>query len=101
MRVVLYTTVLRYGYQPDVTFVFYHTRGTTTPIPANGDYKVLFAKQVPANTQRVDCSDVMPRVGCTDSCTPVTPTGLGTRFSSPQPRYLPGTRRPHLRGCVP
>ena len=30
-----------YGYQPEVTFVFYHTRGTTTPIPASGDYKVL------------------------------------------------------------
>lgn len=51
-----------YGYQPEVTFVFYHTRGTTTPIPASGDYKVLFAKQVPANTQRVDCSDVMPQL---------------------------------------
>ena len=51
-----------YGYQPEVTFVFYHTRGTTQPIPASGDYRVLFAKQVPANTQRVDCSDVMPEL---------------------------------------
>jgi hypothetical protein len=42
--------------------VFYHTRGTTTPIPASGDYKVLFAKRVPANTQQVDCSDVMPEL---------------------------------------
>jgi len=51
-----------YGYQPAVTFVFYHTRGTTTPIPASGDYQVLFAKKVPANTQRVDCTDVMPEL---------------------------------------
>jgi hypothetical protein len=51
-----------YGAQPNVTFVFYQTRGTTTPIPASGDYKVLFAKQVPANTQRVDCADVMPEL---------------------------------------
>jgi len=51
-----------YGDQPAVTFVFYHTRGTTTPIPASGDYRVLFAKQVPANTQRVDCTDSMPEL---------------------------------------
>ena len=37
-----------YGDQPSVTFVFYHTRGTTTPIPASGDYRILFAKEVPA-----------------------------------------------------
>lgn len=50
------------GNQPEVTFVFYHTRGTTTPIPASGDYQVLFTKEVPANTQRVDCTDVMPEL---------------------------------------
>jgi hypothetical protein len=49
-----------YADQPAVNFVFYQTRGTTTPIPASGDYKVLFTKKVPANTQQVDCSDVMP-----------------------------------------
>ena len=27
-----------YGQQPEVTFVFYQSRGTTTPIPASGDY---------------------------------------------------------------
>ena len=64
---------VNYGYQPEVTFVFYHTRGTTTPIPASGDYKVLFAKQVPANTQRVDCSDVMPELA-----TPVVSAGNTT-----------------------
>ena len=49
-----------YAYQPAVNFVFFQTRGTTTPIPASGDYKILFTKKVPANTQQVDCGDVMP-----------------------------------------
>lgn len=51
-----------YGYQPAVTFVFYQTRNTTVPIPASGDYRVLFAKTVPANSGIVDCSDVMPQL---------------------------------------
>ncbi len=51
-----------YGQQDPVRVVFYHTRGTTTPIPASGDYQILFSKTVPANTQQVDCSDVMPEV---------------------------------------
>jgi len=51
-----------YGMQPAVTFVFYQTRNTTTPIPASGDYRVLFAKTVPANSGVVDCSDVMPQL---------------------------------------
>ena len=51
-----------YGYQQAVTFVFYQTRGTTTPIPASGDYRILFAKTVPANSGVVDCSDVMPQL---------------------------------------
>ena len=53
---------VNYAYQPEVTFVFYHTRNTTTPIPGSGDYKILFAKQIPANTATVDCSDVMPQL---------------------------------------
>lgn len=66
---VLYTTGIASGFrfegtiyasQPAVNFIFYQTRGTTTPIPASGDYKVLFTKKVPANAQQVDCSDVMP-----------------------------------------
>ena len=51
-----------YGDLPATTFVFYHTRGTTTPIPASGDYRVLFSKTVPANSGQVDCSDVMPQL---------------------------------------
>jgi len=59
-----------YGEMPAATFVFYHTRGTTTPIPASGDYKVLFAKTVPANSGVVDCSDLMPQLA-----TPVAQAG--------------------------
>lgn len=51
-----------YGAQPAVTFVFYQTRGTTTPIPASGDYRVIFAKTVPAGSGTIDCSDVMPQL---------------------------------------
>ena len=51
-----------YGDLPAATFVFYHTRGTTTPIPGSGDYRVLFSKTVPANSGQVDCSDVMPQL---------------------------------------
>ena len=51
-----------YGNQPTVTFVFYHTRGTTTPIPGSGDYRLLFSKTVAANSGVVDCSDVMPQL---------------------------------------
>lgn len=68
---------VNYGYQPEVTIVFYHTRNTTTPIPASGDYRVLFAKQIPANTQRVDCTDVMPELAAPVVSAGNT-TGLGT-----------------------
>ena len=57
----LYNGVI-YDNRPEVTFVFYQTRNTTTPIPGSGDYRVLFAKRVPANTNTVDCSDVMPQL---------------------------------------
>lgn len=49
-----------YGARPAVTFVFYHTRGTTVPVPGSGDYRILFSKTVPADSGTVDCSDVMP-----------------------------------------
>jgi hypothetical protein len=66
-----------YGTQPAVTFVLYHTRGTTNPIPASGDYRVVFAKTVPANTQEVDCSDVLPALAAPVMSAGNT-TGLGT-----------------------
>jgi len=67
---------VNYGNQPAVTFVFYHTRGTTQPVPASGDYKVVFAKTVPGNTQEVDCSDVMPVIA-TPAMSAGNTTGLG------------------------
>ena len=66
-----------YGYQPSVTFVFYQTRGTTVPIPASGDYRVLFAKTLPANSGTVDCSDVMPQLAAPMAQAGNT-TGLGS-----------------------
>jgi hypothetical protein len=66
-----------YGYKPAVTFVFYQTRGTTTPIPASGDYRLLFAKTVPADSGVVDCSDVMPQLA-TPSVHAGNTNGLGT-----------------------
>ncbi len=66
-----------YGYQPAVTFVFYHTRGTTTPIPGSGDYRLLFSKTVPANSGEVDCSDLMPQLGAPMPSAGNT-TGLGS-----------------------
>ena len=67
---------LVHGKQPEVTFVFYQTRGTTTPIPASGDYKVLFAKTVPAESGTIDCSDLMPQVAVPTVSAGNT-TGLG------------------------
>ncbi len=69
-----------YGYQPAVTFVFYHTRGTTTPIPASGDYRVLFAKTLPANSGSIDCSDLMPQLAA-----PVAQAGNTTGLGSTAP----------------
>jgi hypothetical protein len=66
-----------YGNQPAATFVFYQTRGTTIPIPGSGDYKVLFAKTVPANSGIVDCSDVMPQLAV-PSVSAGNTNGLGT-----------------------
>lgn len=71
---------VNYGQQPAVTFVFYQTRGTTTPIPANGDYRVVFTKTVPSNTQEVDCSDTMPVIA-----TPVMSAGNTTGLGNTAP----------------
>jgi len=69
-----------YGYRQPVTFVFYHTRGTTTPIPASGDYRLLFAKTVPADSGVIDCSDVMPQLA-----TPVVQAGNTNGLGSTAP----------------
>lgn len=71
---------VNYGSQPAVTFVFYHTRGVTQPVPASGDYKVVFSKTVSTNTQEVDCSDVMPVIA-----TPATSAGNTTGLGNTAP----------------
>jgi hypothetical protein len=71
---------IAYGYQQPVTFVFYHTRGTTIPIPGSGDYRPLFTKTLPANTQSIDCSDVMPVISV-----PVPQTGNTSGLGSTAP----------------
>ena len=71
---------VNYGYKPAVTFAFYHTRGTTTPIPGSGDYRLLFAKTVPADSGVVDCSDVMPQLSA-----PVVQAGNTTGLGSTAP----------------
>lgn len=48
--------------QYGVTVSFYHTRGTTNPIPASGDYALLFTKFLASGEQDVDCSDVLPQL---------------------------------------
>ena len=68
---------LVYGYQAPVTFAFYLVRGTTTPIPASGDYRLMFSKTVAANTASVDCADVMPSLAYPMPAAGNT-TGLGT-----------------------
>ena len=45
-----------------VTLVFYHTRGTTNPIPASGDYRVLFTSTLAANQAQKDCAADMPHL---------------------------------------
>ena len=60
--------------------VGYHTRGTTIPIPGSGDYRLLFAKTVPADSGVVDCSDVMPQLA-----TPVVQAGNTTGLGSTAP----------------
>ena len=69
-----------YGYQPAVTLAFYHTRNTTTPIPASGDYKLLFSKTIPANSGSVDCGDVMPQLA-----TPIAQAGNTNGLGSTAP----------------
>ena len=55
-------SVVESGTLPAVTFVVYHTRGTTVPIPADGDYNILFAKNLAVGETSVDCSDLMPEL---------------------------------------
>ena len=45
-----------------VQFAFYHTRGTTTPIPGNNNYHTIFVATVPVGSGQIDCSEFMPHL---------------------------------------
>jgi len=53
---------INYNSTVPLTFVFYHTRGTTNPIPASGDYRVLFTSTLAANQSERDCTADMPHL---------------------------------------
>ena len=45
-----------------VTAAFYHTRGTTNPIPASGDYEFIFAQTLQSGENNIDCAAGMPEL---------------------------------------
>lgn len=53
-----------------VTAAFYHTRGTTNPIPASGDYEFIFAETLVSGVNSIDCSQNMPELN-----TPIAQAG--------------------------
>jgi len=62
------------------TFVFYHTRGTTNPIPGDGDYRVIFATTLSGNTAYCDCTTEMPQLS-----TPVPAVGNASGIGPGEP----------------
>jgi len=71
-----------YGFTPPVQFAFYHTRGTTTPIPGgnNNDYHTIFVADLPANSGQIDCAEFMPHVQ-----TPVPATSQVSGLAAGEP----------------
>ena len=45
-----------------VQFAFYHTRGTTTPIPGNNNYHTIFVATVGVGASQTDCTRFMPHL---------------------------------------
>ncbi len=45
-----------------VQFAFYHTRGTTTPIPGNNNYHTIFVATVGVGAFQTDCTRFMPHL---------------------------------------
>ena len=63
-----------------VQFAFYHTRGTTTPIPGNNDYHTIFVATVAVGSYQTDCSRFMPHLQ-----TPVPQQGQTVGMSTAEP----------------
>ena len=58
------------GVLPAVTLALYHTRGTTVPIPADGDYHLISYKTIGVGETIMDFTDVLPELSV-----PVPQTG--------------------------
>ena len=57
----LYEDRFKYS-QGIVTAAFYHTRGTTNPIPASGDYEFIFSVTLVSGEASVDATPEMPQL---------------------------------------
>jgi len=63
-----------------VTAAFYHTRGTTNPIPASGDYEFVFAQTLVSGVNSIDCAENMPELNA-----PVAQAGNTTGLAETAP----------------
>ena len=63
-----------------VTAAFYHTRGTTNPIPASGDYEFMFAQTLVSGVNSIDCAENMPELNA-----PVAQAGNTTGLAETAP----------------
>ena len=63
-----------------VQFAFYHTRGTTTPIPGNNNYHTIFVATIPVGSYQIDCTRFMPHLQ-----TPVPQQGQTAGMSVAEP----------------
>ena len=65
---------------PAVTLALYHTRGTTIPIPADGDYHLISYKTLGVGETSTDFTDVLPELSV-----PVPNTGNITGLGEASP----------------
>ena len=68
------------GTLPSVTLALYHTRGTTVPIPADGDYHLISYKTLGVGETSADFTDVLPELSV-----PVPQTGNTTGLGEASP----------------
>jgi len=73
-------TSLEAGTLPAVTLALYHTRGTTVPIPADGDYHMISYKTLSVGETDMDFTDVLPELSVP---VPVTGNTAGLGEATP------------------